>query len=94
MSNNSAKCSHILWDHRTNSIDYVLPGMGIPEWCTLYFNILDKVFRKAKGILPSNSSSYETYWKDASTSEIPKEFLAQLVLLDVPFNSLNQEEED
>lgn len=58
MSNNSAKCSHILWDHRTNSIDYVLPGMGIPEWCTLYFNILDKVFRKAKGIFPPNMNTF------------------------------------
>ena len=94
MSNNAAKYSHVLWDHRTNSIDYALPGTGIPEWCTLYFNILDKVFRKATGILPPNSNSYAAYWQNASTSEIPKEFLAQLVLLDVPFNSLNQEEED
>lgn len=93
MSNNEAKHSHILWDHRTNSVDYILPDHGIPEWCTLYFNILNKVFRKAKGALPTNSVNYEAYWRNVPTSEIPKEFLAQLVLLGVPFNSLNQGED-
>lgn len=89
----SSTNSHILWDHRTNTVEYALLGSGIPEWCTLYFNMLTKTFRKTKGNPTLNSNVYEAYWRNISIQEVPKEFLAQLVLLGVPFNSLNQKKE-